>query len=279
MLENSLSDFSSKFEFNCIDKYEENINLTNFTPNSESLKNFSFEPYLNEISNKITQGKSDEEIKTIKNSGKEKKPHKTFLNKKRRKKHDKFDKDNIKRKLQVVYLHFLVNFINLIIKILFTKYNEFKDDFQNKEIKAKYQFKHLNYDFAKKINKESFDKLKSENLKNIFTTNTSRKVTYYKNDTVYKNVKKINNKIEKILEQKYLKFFPVFYRKNNFINLNEYDLDIDITLENIQRFEYFKNKELEKIAEPENKDKYAKRLEQSIKDNFMKNSQKFIVKK
>lgn len=279
MLENSLSDFSSKFEFNCIDKYEENINLTNFTPNSESLKNFSFELYLNEISNKITQGKSDEEIKTIKNSGKEKKPLKTFLNKKRRKKHDKFDKDNIKRKLQVVYLHFLVNFINLIIKILFTKYNEFKDDFQNKEIKAKYQFKHLNYDFAKKINKESFDKLKSENLKNIFTTNTSGKVTYYKNDTVYKNVKKINNKIEKILEQKYLKFFPVFYRKNNFINLNEYDLDIDITLENIQRFEYFKNKELEKIAEPENKDKYAKRLEQSIKDNFMKNSQIFIVKK
>ena len=76
-----------------------------------------------------------------------------------------------------------------------------------------------------------------------------------------------------------MKFFPVFYRKNNFINLNEYDLDIDITLENIQRFEYFKNKELEKIAEPENKDKYAKRLEQSIKDNFMKNSQIFIVKK
>ena len=90
---------------------------------------------------------------------------------------------------------------------------------------------------------------------------------------------KINNKIEKILEEKYLTFFPIFYRKYNFFNLNKYGINIDIPLDNIKRFEYFKTKKLKKITETENQDKYIKRLEESIRANFMENSPTFVVKK
>ena len=125
-----------------------------------------------------------------------------------------------------------------------------------------------------------FNELKSKNLKEIFIENTSDRFIYYKNDTVYENVMKINNKIEKILDEKYLKFFPIFYQKYNFFNLNKYDLNIDISLENIKRFKFFKTKALKNITEPENQNKYIKRLEESIQANFMeKNSPTFVVHK
>ena len=217
--------------------------------------------------NKSTEGKSKEEGKT------KKKSDENLLNNKRRKPHDIFDKDNIKRTTQIFYLNFLVDFINLIIIILFDI------DFKNKETKDKYQFKQLKNDLKKHITNKMFNELKSKNLKEIFIMNTSDKIKYYKNDTIYENVMKINNKIEKILEEKYLTFFPIFYRKYNFFNLNKYGINIDIPLDNIKRFEYFKTKALKKITEPENQDKYIKRLEESIRANFMQNSTIFEVKK
>ena len=167
--------------------------------------------------------------------------------------------------------------INLIIRTLFIKENGFDSNFQNKEINDKYQFKPIRYELKKVITNEAFNILKSKNLKEIFTKNTSNRNKYYKNDAVYDNVLKINNKIEKILEQIYLEFFPIFYRNNNFINLIKYELNIDISLENIKRYEFFKTKALKNISEPEEQDRYIQRLEESIRDNFMKKT--FVVKK
>jgi hypothetical protein len=237
----------------------------------ESIESSIYELTLKFISNKSTNRKIDEEAKKIEKSDK------TLLNKKRRKPHDKFDKDNIKRFTQVSYFTFLVDFINLIIRTLFIKENGFDSDFQNKEINDKYQFKSIKYELKKDITNEAFNILKSKNLKEIFTKNTSKRSKYYKNDAVYDNVLKINNKIEKILEQKYLEFFPIFYRNNNFINLIKYELNIDISLENIKRYEFFKTKALKNISEPEEQDRYIQRLEESIRDNFMKKT--FVVKK
>ena len=253
------------------------INERNFNPQKygslidESIESSISELTLKLISSKSSNRKSDEEAKKIEKSDK------TLLNKKRKKPHDKFDKDNIKRFTQVSYFTFLVDFINLIIRTLFIKENGFDSDFQNKEINDKYQFKSIKYELKKDITNEAFNILKSKNLKEIFNENTSNRNKYYKNDVVYENVLKINNKIEKILEQKYLEFFPIFYRNNNFINLIKYELNIDISLENIKRYEFFKTKALKNISEPEEQVRYIQRLEESIRDNFMKKT--FVVKK
>ena len=273
MTDDSNSFKSISFEYNNYDKYQRIFSQ----PMNDSFIDESFEFSISEltlklISNKSTNRKSDEEAKKIEKSDK------TLLNKKRKKPHDKFDKDNIKRFTQVSYFTFLVDFINLIIRTLFIKENGFDSDFQNKEINDKYQFKSIKYELKKDITNEAFNILKSNNLKEIFTKNTSkRNKYYYKNDAVYDNVLKINNKIEKILEQKYLEFFPIFYRNNNFINLIKYELNIDISLENIKRYEFFKTKALKNISEPEEQVRYIQRLEESIRDNYMKKT--FVVKK
>lgn len=216
-------------------------------------------------------------IKVVKNANDE---SKSLLNKKRRKPHTKYFRDNIKRKIQVNYLKFLVNFVNLIIRVLFKKYSGFNDEFKDKKISDKYQFKKLNYGkFAMKTDNDSFNSLKSKKLLEIITLNTNGKNKNNKNDEVYKNLFKIKHKLEKILNQSYLEFFPIYYQKENYTNLKKYGLDIDISLENLKRFDFFIKKEKEKIKELENKEKYEKGIEESIRENFMTNSHLFIVKK
>ena len=216
-------------------------------------------------------------IKVVKNANDE---SKSLLNKKRRKPHTKYYRDNIKRKIQVNYLKFLVNFVNLIIRILFKKYSGFNDEFKDKKISDKYQFKKLNYGkFSLKIDNDSFNSLKSKKLLEIITLNTNGKNKNNKNDEVYNNLFEIKHKLEKILDQSYLEFFPIYYQKENYTNLKKYGLDIDISLENLKRFDFFIKKEKQKIKELENKEKYEKGIEESIRENFMTNSHLFIVKK
>lgn len=216
-------------------------------------------------------------IKVVKNANDE---SKSLLNKKRRKPHTKYFRDNIKRKIQVNYLKFLVNFVNLIIRVLFKKYSGFNDEFKDKKISDKYQFKKLNYGkFSLKIDNDSFNSLKSKKLLEIITLNTNGKNKNNKNDEVYDNLFEIKHKLEKILDQSYLEFFPIYYQKENYTNLKKYGLDIDISLENLKRFDFFIKKEKQKIKELENKEKYEKGIEESIRENFMTKSHLFIVKK
>ena len=229
-----------------------------------------------------TKGETNESdnsigIKVVKNANDE---SKSLLNKKRRKPHTKYYRDNIKRKIQVNYLKFLVNFVNLIIRVLFKKYSGFNDEFKDKKISDKYQFKKLNYGkFSLKIDNDSFNSLKSKKLLEIITLNTNGKNKNNKNDEVYNNLFEIKHKLEKILNQSYLEFFPIYYQKENYTNLKKYGLDIDISLENLKRFDFFIKKEKQKIKELENKEKYEKGIEESIRENFMTNSHLFIVKK
>lgn len=263
-----------KVQSNQINSYEyifSKINSLTIIPNEIKLILFS--------STKDETIESDNSIgiKVVKNANDE---SKSLLNKKRRKPHTKYYRDNIKRKIQVNYLKFLVNFVNLIIRVLFKKYSGFNDEFENKKISDKYQFKKLNYGkFAMKTDNDSFNSLKSKKLLEIITLNTNGKNKNNKNDEVYKNLFKIKHKLEKILNQSYLEFFPIYYQKENYTNLKKYGLDIDISLENLKRFDFFIKKEKQKIKELENKEKYEKGIEESIRENFMTNSHLFIVKK
>ena len=263
-----------KVQSNQINSYEyifSKINSLTIIPNEIKLILFS--------STKDETIESDNSIgiKVVKNANDE---SKSLLNKKRRKPHTKYYRDNIKRKIQVNYLKFLVNFVNLIIRVLFKKYSGFNDEFKDKKISDKYQFKKLNYGkFAMKTDNDSFNSLKSKKLLEIITLNTNGKNKNNKNDEVYDNLFEIKHKLEKILDQSYLEFFPIYYQKENYTNLKKYGLDIDISLENLKRFDFFIKKEKEKIQELENKEKYEKGIEESIRENFTTKSHLFIVKK
>ena len=139
----------------------------------------------------------------------------------KKRKHNKFAKDNIKRKIQVNYLKFLVNFINQIIQVILCE-NVNIDDIQ---------FYRLDYKFAKNISKKTFNQIKEKTIGEIFKDNASSK---------YKNNKKLNVRvydkvaeneiIKNILDKPYLYFFYIYYSGQTIINLSDYGLDKTINL-------------------------------------------------
>ena len=203
----------------------------------------------------------------------------SLLSKKRkRKSHDKFDKDNIKRKVQVNYLKFLVEFVNKIILKIFDKFNKNNIlDIKSKKQIENYQFKSLNYDFSKKIDSFSFNKYKSKKISEILKENTSPKYKKYNNVDVYDNIIHINKKLNNILNKPYLEFFEAFYQKQNFLNLKKYGFDLDIYLDDIKRFQEFSEEQKEKTNE--NFELYLKRIEECINSDFISNKFFFLIKK
>ena len=203
----------------------------------------------------------------------------SLLSKKRKRKiHDKFDKDNIKRKVQVNYLKFLVEFVNKIILKIFDKFNKNNIiEIKSKKQIENYQFKSLNYDFSKKIDSFSFNKYKSKKISEILKENTSPKYKKYNNVDVYDNIIHINKKLNNILNKPYLEFFEAFYQKQNFLNLKKYGFDLDIYLDDIKRFQEFTEEQKEKTNE--NFEFYLKRIEECINSDFISNKFFFLIKK
>ena len=202
----------------------------------------------------------------------------SLLSKKRKRKiHDKFDKDNIKRKVQVNYLKFLVEFVNKIILKIFDKFNKNNIiEIKSKKQIENYQFKSLNYDFSKKIDSFSFNKYKSKKISEILKENTSPKYKKYNNVDVYDNIIHINKKLNNILNKPYLEFFEAFYQKQNFLNLKKYGFDLDIYLDDIKRFQEFSEEQKEKTNE--NFEVYLKRIEECINSDFISNKFFFLIK-
>lgn len=147
-------------------------------------------------------------------------PH---LNQKRgRKKHDKFSRDNIKRKLQVHYIEFLRNLINQLIKeILKTE---------------KFQFLQISYEFASNITKKAFNSLKNKTIGKILRDNISPKYTLFKNNNtyVYNEICRKSNIIKNILNKTYLSLFNVYINKINKLDKLIYGLDQDFYLSNVE---------------------------------------------
>lgn len=185
-------------------------------------------------------------------------------NKKKKPKHDKYSKDNIKRKIQVHYLKFLIDVINQIIK-----------EILNKDI----QFKPLSYDFAMKVDKESFIKLKKTCLGDIFKNNVSPKYDEASNVETYEKITKESVVLKNILDNKfYLEFIDYFYFNKKIINLSKYGLDKVVVLSNdIEFYEH-----LIKINETENlsdNELYQNRLKQILEKEFIGPSKKFVCEK
>ena len=258
-------------ENNSVENSIENNSLASFS-NSETPFNTYF--ILSDSSdnphNSIYSSESDEsnknENETTNDSNHSKRGRKNkFKNKKS--KHDKFSRDNIKRKIQVDYLKFLVNLINKIIdEIVYKGHN-------TNNIK----FYPLNYEFAKKVDKKSFDLLKETTIGDIFIYHVSPRFKNYKmlNKNVYNIIIKQNQKIKNILDKNYLEFFKSYYLNEEKINLSKYGLDQNIFLSNDIGFYkdlIEKNKTSNKIEDITYKEKMQKCI---LKDFIVKPT--FIV--
>ena len=117
----------------------------------------------------------------------------------KKKKHDKFAKDNIKRKIQVHYIKFLRDLLNHIIKEV---------------LKENIEFKPLDYQFIMKIDKTSFLSIKSKSLGTIFKENPSPKFKDYKqkNIEIYNEIINKSEILKNILDKLYLEFINIYYK-------------------------------------------------------------------
>ena len=164
------------------------------------------------ISNNINNNNYNNN-KTISNNN-------SYINRKRLR-HTRLAKDNIKRKINVYYSRFVCSLLNDIIKQLL-----------NENI----QFFQLSHSFTKNVTRTAFNSLKNKSLGDVFKDNVSPK--YNKK----KNWKKLNTKIynkisrnkilKNILDKPYFEFFKDFLHHNKILNLSKYGLNQDILLLN-----------------------------------------------
>jgi hypothetical protein len=181
-----------------------------------------------------------------------------ILGKKRKRKHDKTAIDNIKRKIQVNYIKFLRNLLNQINNELLGN---------NKNI----QFFPLNSNFMKSISSKFFDKLKEQNLGDIFKDNVSQKYKNYQNLNieVYNEITYKSETIKKILDKKYLEFFYVYYSNIKTLKLSEYDSDSDKIIKLSSNIGFFKD--LLTKADSDYKNKIKKCITRYFITNYKQN--------
>ena len=192
-----------------------------------------------------------------------------YLKKKRRKKnenpnrkpHSRYAIDNIKRKIQVHYLRFLINFINRII---------YEIVYKDKNIKN-FQFYPLSYKYTQNVTKDSFNLLKNSKIGDIFKNNVSPKFKDHENLNidVYIEVTK-NNIIKKILDKKYLEFVNIYYYSKKTFDLKNYDLNLTINLPD--NLGYFQD------LIQENDVIYTEKMKKCIENDFLPKSIFIIAK-
>ena len=215
-----------------------------------------------EISNNNTDNRTNDTFLKRGKRGRIKK-EKSNERKKTRPEHDKSARDNIKRKIQVHYLKFLLNLLNIILSEIIYK---------DKKTESFY-FYRLKYLFSKDISKNSFEKLKNTSIGDIFKENTSPKFKdpQKSNINVYNEVIKQNDKMINILNQKYLDFFYIYYLKIKQINLSKFGINQTINLSSgLEFYEDLIKKEKEK-NNYSNYDTYLAKIEKCIKKDFLKN--------
>lgn len=192
------------------------------------------------------------------------------LGKKRLRKHDKYAKDNIKRKIQVNYLKFLRNLLNEINKELLHDHKNLKN----------IEFYPLDYNFTKEVRKKNFESLKKTTLGDIFKYNVSPKFKNYKNLNIqiYNKITGENEIIKNILDKTYLEFFNVYYLNIKTINLSKYGLDKNIIFSSdIGSYkDLLKKKNNDSISLTDDIN-YHKKIEKCIKSDFISSDKPIFI--
>lgn len=191
-----------------------------------------------------------------------------LIQKKRRRIHTKYHTDNIKRKINVKYFNFLIEFINKIIK----------ETIADEYIEDKMKFCDFNYQFKKNVTSNYFDNLKQNSIisflvkdKNVI--NKGKGFNNY-NYSVYNLIINKNPNLKDILNKNCYDFFPIFYTKSI-----EFSFDqriIDLSEMNCFYEDVLKNNN-------SNDEKYITNMENVINKYFLKKEIKkeikFVVQK
>ena len=211
----------------------QNLGLPNQNNNSQeinSIKNNETEKTKTTNLNEILDIKKENSILFIINKGenisKENSNNMTFIKRKRGRTkslmnnnkfiHDKNSSDNLKRKIHVHFLSFIVSYLNEILK----------------NLNYKQRFLQLDYRFKRIINNKYFKSIKKQPIGNIIRNRISYKYKQneYYNEIIYEQIKE-NEILNKILSQSYLNLFKnIYYKSNNIISLKEYGLNKNIFL-------------------------------------------------
>ena len=205
-------------------------NQNNESQEINSIKNNETEKTKTTNLNEILDIKKENSILFIINKGenisKENSNNMTFIKRKRGRTkslmndnkfiHDKNSSDNLKRKIHVHFLSFIVSYLNEILK----------------NLNYKQRFLQLDYYFKKNINNERLKYIKKQSIGDIIRKPISYKYKQnkYYNEIIYEQIKE-NEILNKILSQSYLNLFKnIYYKNNNIISLKEYGLNKNIFL-------------------------------------------------
>ena len=149
---------------------------------------------------------------------KRERPNKSNLKKNSRKIHNKFTSDNLRRKIHIHFLNFIISFLNEILS-----YSGYED-----------QFYKLDYNRnIKNVNKAFFNRLKNKNIGEIISEKISSKFKNKEKDFNFFFFQKLKNDkiLNKLFSQSYFLIFKVFYfPSKKKINLKEYGLNVEISL-------------------------------------------------
>ena len=170
-----------------------------------------------------------------------------------RKIHNKFTSDNLRRKIHVHFLNFIISFFNGILS--YSGYEE--------------QFYKLDYYLnIKNVNKAYFNRLKNKNIGEIISGKISSKFKNKDKDFNFNLFQKLKNDkiLKKLFSQSYFLIFKVFYfQSKKKINLKEYRLNVEISLsEEVKMFSDL----LERIED----NNYKRAIINYTKNNFLENS-------
>lgn len=174
--------------------------------------------------------------------------------------HDKFSTDNLLRKIQVHYISFLINCMNLILK----------------ELNYKQEFLKLDYNFKKNVNKDVFESLKNKKISEIICNKISNKYRIkdkFVNFKIYHQIKD-DNILKNIFNENYFYFFKNYYYKSvKSINLKKYGLEKEIILsKDVKTYkdllEYNKDNDI-------NNNQYIENMNLCVCQNYLNN--KFLM--
>ena len=206
--------------------------------------------------------------------GRKRKSNIKQANEKERPEHNKYARDNIRRKIQINYLKFLRNFVNKII-----------DELGINDNSKICHFYPLSHKFSKEISKKYFILLKNSSIGNIFKENTTPKYKNYEqlNIKVYNNIINKNENIKQILDKKYLDFFDIYYKNIRQINLSDYGIsginNIINLSSDVELYEDLLKRELNKSNDKNDNDKYLKKIEKCINKDYDNSKPIFVVQK
>ena len=194
------------------------------------------------------------------------------------KKHDKMEKDNIVRKIQVHYCNFLINFINEVTqKIIIDESYKTKNAEEIIHMKD-CLFNNIDYKFKSNIKKNFMEEVENMKIKEIISPSKEfcklHNITN-KNEQIMEKIELKNKSIlNKILNQKYLFYFTEIYSKNKRnLELKEENECINLVLSNKTKMFY------DLVIKNSDDKNYISKMKRVVMQNFTKPKYMFKIKK